>query len=75
MHKRKKLSNLLCVATMLKTREGTTMTMEGVCPFLLPMLPFCPFLFLVMVLFFLSFILRAHPLMTMAKVVVVTTLL
>jgi hypothetical protein len=51
------------------------MTMEGVCPFLLPMLPFCPFLFLVMVLFFLSFILRAHPLMTMAKVVVVTTLL
>jgi len=45
--------------------------MEGVYPFLLPMLPSCPFLFLVMVLFFFSFLFRAHPLMTMAKVVVV----
>lgn len=46
MQKIKKLSYLFHATTMLKTREGTIMTMEGV----------CPFLFLMMVSFFLSFL-------------------
>ncbi len=41
------------------------MTMEGV----------CPFLFLMMVSFFLSFLLKVPSLVTMAKVVAMTTLL